>query len=163
MRFTIASIGLFALFAAAQDLSSLPSCAVSCATNAIGSTGCALTDAHCICTASTFLSGVESCISTACSPADQQATLQFAVSFCGSAGVTITLPTASATASSAMSTMPASSSAPASTEATMTSSMMVASSSASPAPSTYTGAANLLSQDWAGVVGAAALGVAAML
>ena len=28
MRFTIASIGLFALFAAAQDLSSLPSCAV---------------------------------------------------------------------------------------------------------------------------------------
>ncbi len=28
MRFTIASIGLFALYAAAQDLSSLPSCAV---------------------------------------------------------------------------------------------------------------------------------------
>ncbi|KAJ9503777.1 hypothetical protein LTR99_002539 [Exophiala xenobiotica] len=163
MRFTIASVGLFALFAAAQDLSSLPPCAVTCALNAIGATGCAATDAKCICTATSFLSGVQSCISTACNATDQAATLQFAVTFCGSAGVSITLPTASATASSAMSTMPASSSAPASTEATMTSSMMMASSSASPAPSAYTGAANLLSQDWAGVVGAAALGVAAML
>ncbi|KIW61865.1 hypothetical protein PV05_01936 [Exophiala xenobiotica] len=162
MRFTIASIGLFALYAAAQDLSSLPSCAVSCATGAIGSTGCSLTDAHCICTASNFLSGVETCIQGACSPADQQATLQFAVSFCASANVTITLPTAPATASSAASTVTASSSVPASAPATLTSSAVVASSSA-PAPSTYTGAANLLSQDWAGVVGAAALGVAVLL
>ncbi|KAJ9627553.1 uncharacterized protein PV06_05893 [Exophiala oligosperma] len=158
MRFTIASVGIFALFnlASSQDLSGLPSCALSCATGAIGSTGCALTDAKCICTATNFLSGVETCVQGACSQADQQATLQFAVKFCAQANVTITLPTAPATSGAPAST------APPMTPATMTSSAGM-SSSASQAPSTYTGAANFLTQDWTGVVGAAALGVAALL
>ncbi|KAL6250794.1 hypothetical protein RBB50_003097 [Rhinocladiella similis] len=166
MRFTIASVGLFALFnlASTQDLSNLPSCALSCATNAIGSTGCALTDAKCICTATNFLSGVETCIQGACSQADQQATLQFAVQFCAQANVTITLPTAAPATSSGGPASTGSSAAPASTPATTTSSAGVASSaSTSPAASTYTGAANFLTQDWTGVMGAAALGVAALL
>ncbi|KIW12384.1 hypothetical protein PV08_09661 [Exophiala spinifera] len=154
MRFTLASAGLFALvnLAATQDLSSLPPCALTCATGAIGSTGCALTDVKCICTATTFLSGVETCIQGACDQADQQATLQFAVQFCASANVTIPLPSASANSS-----VPATTPAP-----TATSSASVA-SSAAPAPSTFSGAANFLAQDWTGVVGAAALGVAALL
>ena len=47
---------------------------VTCAINAIGATGCATTDAKCICTATSFLSGVQTCISTACSASDQAGT-----------------------------------------------------------------------------------------
>ncbi|KAL6404499.1 hypothetical protein AUP68_13892 [Ilyonectria robusta] len=72
----------------AQDLTSLPACAQTCALNAISSTGCAPTDAKCICESTSFLSSVESCISTACNATDQQATLTFAQQFCSSAGVT---------------------------------------------------------------------------
>ncbi|KAH6988397.1 hypothetical protein EDB80DRAFT_816625 [Ilyonectria destructans] len=73
----------------AQDLTSLPACAQTCALGAISSTGCAVTDARCICKSTSFLSSVESCISTTCSASDQQATLTFAQQFCSSAGVTI--------------------------------------------------------------------------
>jgi hypothetical protein len=92
MRFlSLAAVGFSTLLhlVASQDLSSLPSCAVStsdhtcvrhaslhqiqvtCALNAIGATGCAATDAACVCSATTFLSSVQSCISTACNATDQ--------------------------------------------------------------------------------------------
>ncbi|OQV07605.1 CFEM domain-containing protein isoform 1 [Cladophialophora immunda] len=182
MRFlALAAVGLssFLHLAASQDLSTLPTCAVSCALNAISSTGCATTDAACICQASSFLSGVYSCISTACNATDiagklsplrtvsveyeadsslPPATLQFAETFCGQAGVSITLPTASATAGPTFT--PSSTSAPASASATLTSSYVPA--SGAPA-ATYTGGAQILKQQWAGVAGVVGLGVAAIL
>ncbi|KAJ9602542.1 hypothetical protein H2200_013085 [Cladophialophora chaetospira] len=164
MRFlTLAAVGISSLlsFAAAQDLSQLPSCAVTCALNAIGATGCQATDAKCVCSATSFLSSVQTCISTACNATDQAATLAFAQQYCGSAGITITLPSASASAPPA-----ASSSAPASSPAVVTSSAPApsppASSSAAP-PASYTGAASPLKQQWAGVAGVVGLGVAAIL
>ncbi|KAK5187875.1 hypothetical protein LTR16_009322, partial [Cryomyces antarcticus] len=69
---SIAVLAVAAVPALAQNLSSLPTCAQTCAAGGITSTGCALTDFKCICSASTFLDSVASCISTACSPADQQ-------------------------------------------------------------------------------------------
>jgi len=165
MRFlTLAAVGVSALLqlAAAQDLSSLPSCAVTCAINAIGATGCATTDAKCICTATSFLSGVQTCISTACNATDQAATLAFAQQFCGSAGVTITLPTAAASSPAAGPTF-TSSAAPASVPAATTSGYAPASYSAPPPAASYTGAAAALKQQWAGVAGLIGLGVAAML
>jgi len=171
--FALASVGLFSLFnlALSQSLAGLPACAETCALNSITATGCAVTDTHCICTATSFLSGVASCITTACSPADQAATLKFAQSYCLSANVTITLPGSSAApATSAASTV---SSAPASTPASTTTSVVVAvttstvpvstTSTVAPPASTYTGAAHMLRQDWAGVLGAVGLGVAAVL
>jgi len=164
MRFlSVAAVGITTLLqlASAQSLAGLPSCAISCATNAIGATGCAVTDAHCICTASSFLSGVATCIQGACSPADQQATLQFAQSFCGNAGVTITLPSAAATSAPAGQTMTPSPTA----TTTITSAAPVTSSEVpeTAPPSTFTGAAVALKQQWAGVAGLVGVGVAAML
>ncbi|KIX95851.1 uncharacterized protein Z520_08559 [Fonsecaea multimorphosa CBS 102226] len=164
MRFlSLAAVGLSSLLhlAASQDLSSLPTCAVSCALTAISSTGCQATNATCVCEASSFLTGVYSCIQGACNATDIAATLQFAESYCGSAGISITLPTASATAGPTFT--PSSSSAPASAPATLTSSYAPA--SATPA-ATYTGAAQMLKQQWsnvAGVAGIVGLGVAALL
>jgi len=166
--FAVVAVGLLGLFnlGAAQNLSDLPACAESCAASAIGSTGCSITDAHCICTASSFLAGVESCIVTACNATDQEATLQFAEQFCLSGGVTITLPSSLPAASSTPAPV-SSSSAPATMSASPTSSYVVVATSSSPPPvSTYTGAAvpMIPPQNWAaGVVGALGLGVAAIL
>ncbi|KIX07134.1 uncharacterized protein Z518_05111 [Rhinocladiella mackenziei CBS 650.93] len=156
---SLAPLGLLSLFhlATSQDLSSLPQCAQTCALSAISSTGCAVTDAHCICSASTFLSSVASCISTACSPADQQATLTFAQQYCLSGGVTITLPSSSAAGPTF--TPAPTTTAPATISATTTSSYVAASG----APATYTGAAQILRQEWAGIMGVVGLGVAAVL
>ncbi|EXJ64907.1 hypothetical protein A1O7_01246, partial [Cladophialophora yegresii CBS 114405] len=167
--FSVAAVGISTLlhFAASQDLSTLPSCAVSCATSAIGSTGCAITDAACVCSASSFLTGVQSCISTACSPTDQAATLAFAQQYCGSAGVTITLPTASASAPPPGPTFTSSATiAPPATPATTTSyapASYSAVSTAVPPAASYTGAASALRQQWAGLAGVVGLGVAALL
>ncbi|KIW72544.1 hypothetical protein PV04_00729 [Phialophora macrospora] len=165
MRFlSLAAIGISTLLhlAASQDLSSLPSCAVTCALNAIGATGCAATDAACVCSATTFLTSVQSCISTACNATDQAATLAFAQQYCGSAGITITLPTASASAPAAGPTSTSSpTTAPASTPATTTSSSAV--STPAPPAASFTGAASALKQQWAGIAGVVALGLAALL
>lgn len=92
------------------------------------------------------------------------ATLQFAVQFCGQAGVTITLPTASAT-SAAGPTFTPSSSGPAATPAVTTSYTPASYTPASASPAaTYTGAAAPVHvQQWAAVAGVVGLGVAAVL
>ncbi|KAI1622295.1 CFEM domain-containing protein [Exophiala viscosa] len=154
---TLISAGLFALFnvAASQDLSGLPSCAVNCAVGAIGTTGCALTDFHCICSATTFLSGVETCIQGACNATDQQATIQFAEKFCLSGNVTITVPAGTATTSSA----------PMTSVAVSTTAVVTTTSSSTAAPAaTYTGAAaQIRKQEWAaGLLGVLGLGAAAL-
>ncbi|KIW78295.1 hypothetical protein Z517_08130 [Fonsecaea pedrosoi CBS 271.37] len=162
MRFlSFAAVGLSSLLhlAASQDLSSLPACAVTCAVNAISSTGCAATDAACVCQASSFLTGVYTCISASCSADDIAATLQFAQQYCGSAGISITLPTASATAAPT-STPSSAASSPATAPASVTSSSVPA--SGAPA-ATFTGGAQILKQQWAGVAGMIGLGVAAVL
>ncbi|KAH8127469.1 hypothetical protein LI328DRAFT_130418, partial [Trichoderma asperelloides] len=76
----------------AQSLPGLPTCAQMCALEATEATGCAVTDAKCICTGTSFMSVIASCISAACNASDQEATFSFAQQFCASAGVTITFP-----------------------------------------------------------------------
>ncbi|GFF49266.1 hypothetical protein IFM46972_08757 [Aspergillus udagawae] len=83
--------------AAAQGLDGLPDCAKSCATNSIPAS-CGL-DVKCICTDTSFLSGISCCILKSC-PADKQqekedahpffptAAVQFANQICKTAGVT---------------------------------------------------------------------------
>jgi len=170
MRFlSLAAFSITSLLrlAASQDLSSLPTCAVSCAVNAIGSTGCAVTDALCICQATSFLSGVQTCISTACNATDQAATLQFALQFCSSAGVTITLPTAPGSVppagqTSSLSPATTTASSPAVTTSSSAPEGPTPESSAPPA-ATFTGAAAALKQEWAGIAGVVGLGIAAIL
>ncbi|PIL26757.1 hypothetical protein GSI_11172 [Ganoderma sinense ZZ0214-1] len=61
----------------------LPPCAETCAVNAIGASGCASTDAHCLCTNNAFIAAVEACIQTSCSAADQAEAMKYAQKFCG--------------------------------------------------------------------------------
>jgi hypothetical protein len=89
MKTFVVALGLAAL-ATAQGV--LPACAQSCALNAIGNTGCAVTDAACICTKPAFLTESQTCIESSCGPADQQAALEYAVNFCATAGVTLSVP-----------------------------------------------------------------------
>ncbi|KAF4221174.1 hypothetical protein CNMCM8980_009626 [Aspergillus fumigatiaffinis] len=81
--------------AAAQGLDGLPDCAKSCATNSIPAS-CRL-DIKCICTDSSFISGISCCILQSCAPDQQQedahpffptAAVQFANQICRTAGVT---------------------------------------------------------------------------
>jgi len=123
------------------QIAGLPTCAESCALNAISSTGCAVTDFHCICTASSFLAGVESCISTACSAADQEATLQYAEQLCGSVGVTITPPSAPATSAPAAASSPASSVAASPTSSAAPPSYSNTTTASTPTIAPFTGAA----------------------
>ncbi|KAK5050748.1 hypothetical protein LTR84_003307 [Exophiala bonariae] len=175
MRFlSLASLGLVSLvqLVASQDLSTLPACAVTCALNAIGATGCSATDAHCVCSATSFLTTVQTCIGTACNATDVAATLAFAQQYCLSGGVTITLPTGGAvpattvSPSSAPGSTVSASAAPPTVSATSTiTSLSPASSGGSSAPppaATFTGAANVLQQQW-GVLGLLGLGVAAVI
>jgi len=77
------------------QLDGLPSCAVSCGTNAIGSSGCDISkgiNSTCICSNNAFISGIKTCIgeNNQCSCSDQQKVLQFALKFCGSTPVNTT-------------------------------------------------------------------------
>jgi len=89
---------LAAPLVAAQDLSGLPSCALTPAISALGSTGCALTDVACICKNTGFLTSLESTVEAACDAADLATALQFAKTLCLSAGVTLSIATPSAQA-----------------------------------------------------------------
>ncbi|KAF7156856.1 hypothetical protein CNMCM5623_000701 [Aspergillus felis] len=84
--------------AAAQGLDGLPDCAKSCATDSIPAS-CGL-DVKCICTDSSFITGISCCILKSCPPDKQQeeeedahpffltAAVQFANQICKTAGVT---------------------------------------------------------------------------
>ncbi|MCJ1396943.1 hypothetical protein MMC11_000135 [Xylographa trunciseda] len=84
---------LLAPLAAAQNLSGLPSCALTPAISALGSTGCALTDVKCICDNTKFLQSLQTTVEAVCSPADLATALQFAETLCLSAGVTLVIST----------------------------------------------------------------------
>lgn len=62
---------------------SLPSCAEPALFAAIQGSGCAATDAACICSNPKILSSLESSIQQACSPADQAAVEAFGDTYCG--------------------------------------------------------------------------------
>ncbi|MCJ1292575.1 hypothetical protein MMC34_004126 [Xylographa carneopallida] len=101
---------LAAPLVAAQDLSGLPSCALTPAINSLSSTGCALTDVACICNDSSFLHSLQTTVEAVCDQADLAKALQFAKTLCLSAGVTLVIPTPSAqgpTTAAAASTTPA--------------------------------------------------------
>lgn len=50
MRFSLLALGAFCAVASAQDLSDIPSCALSCFAAAAPASGCSLTDQKCQCT-----------------------------------------------------------------------------------------------------------------
>ncbi|GFF27884.1 GPI anchored CFEM domain protein C [Aspergillus lentulus] len=72
--------------AAAQGLDGLPDCAKSCATNSIPAR-CGF-DVKCICTDSSFISGISCCVLQSCAADQQQAAVEFANRICRTAGVT---------------------------------------------------------------------------
>lgn len=111
---------LLAPLVAAQDLSGLPSCALTPAISALGSTGCALTDVACICKDSSFLMSLETTVEAACDAADLATALQFAKTLCLTADVTLSIPSPSAVGP----TTASSSAAPATTTPMMTTTPM---------------------------------------
>ncbi|KAF2733058.1 hypothetical protein EJ04DRAFT_513497 [Polyplosphaeria fusca] len=99
MKFSLSAIALAAAVACvgAQDLSGLPTCALTCFAAAIPAAGCSLSDVKCQCTtgAAKIQESVTSCVPGKCSD-DDIAKLSPAVeSICEKNGVTISnLPTA---------------------------------------------------------------------
>ncbi|KAI0478709.1 hypothetical protein GGR56DRAFT_335913 [Xylariaceae sp. FL0804] len=76
----------------AQDLGGLPSCARSCLSeftsgNTIGT--CPRLDVACICGSSSFISGIACCLSSVCSAADQESSVQYAAKLCDTVGVQV--------------------------------------------------------------------------
>ncbi|KAK0513364.1 hypothetical protein JMJ35_004350 [Cladonia borealis] len=89
--FAVAII-LAAPFVAAQSLSSIPSCALPAVEAGIQKTGCDLSNTTCICGATTLAETVQQQISTVCSAADQETTINTAQQYCSLAGVPLALP-----------------------------------------------------------------------
>ncbi|EMC92772.1 hypothetical protein BAUCODRAFT_159522 [Baudoinia panamericana UAMH 10762] len=63
----------------------LPACAEPALLAAIQASGCAASDAQCICFKPTVISSLTAAIQSACSPADQAAVVAFASTYCGTA------------------------------------------------------------------------------
>lgn len=126
MKTTFAAIALVASIASAQ-LSAIPSCALTCLTDAIGSDGCSgLTDYKCHCSKPSLISDVTPCVNDACSESDIEKTITAVEKLCADAGAPITI-TQSAAASSAAPSSEAASSAPAETSAAASSAPAVSS------------------------------------
>ncbi|KAI4722988.1 hypothetical protein E4T48_00786 [Aureobasidium sp. EXF-10727] len=98
MRATVLTFIAAATLVTAQ--SAVPSCAVSCVTQALPA-DCKL-DPKCICADTSFISGISCCVSTACDLSGQQAALAYAKQICAPVGVT-NLPTAASCAATAAS------------------------------------------------------------
>ncbi|KAJ5647591.1 Cell wall protein TIR3 [Penicillium lividum] len=113
---SVLALATVVLTATAQ-LSSLPTCAQSCATNAIPSS-CGV-DVACICGNKSFLSDIACCIVGKCTTAEQEQTLKAAKGICLAGGVT-DLPSTVACTTGASSTTTASSASTASSQSTTT-------------------------------------------
>ncbi|WAO92186.1 CFEM domain-containing protein [Fusarium falciforme] len=85
------SVLIAAVLASAGTLaqSPLPSCAQTCALNALSSSGCGSTDVACVCKSTAFVEGYTSCVATSCSAEDAAKAEQYGVQLCGSAGVSV--------------------------------------------------------------------------
>ncbi|KAI4741372.1 hypothetical protein E4T50_08170 [Aureobasidium sp. EXF-12298] len=97
MRATTFTLIAAATLAAAQT-GSIPSCAMSCISQALPAS-CNLNPA-CICGDASFISTISCCVSTACDTSGQQAALGYAKQICAPVGVT-NLPTQASCAGSA--------------------------------------------------------------
>jgi cell division septation protein DedD len=139
MKFSLAvALAAATSYVSAQDLSSIPSCALSCLVPAVSSVGCSPTDFKCSCGKSSQLNAAAApCIQSACSASDQTKANTALEDICSKAGVPITLPPvggASTPASSPAASSPAASSPAASTPAA---SSPAASSPAASSPAGY--------------------------
>ncbi|THV70969.1 hypothetical protein D6D28_04774 [Aureobasidium pullulans] len=99
MRTTALAVIAAATLATAQ-LGSIPSCAMSCISQALPAS-CNL-NPQCICADASFISTISCCVSTACDTAGQQAALGYAQQICAPVGVT-NLPTAASCATGSVS------------------------------------------------------------
>ncbi|KAL4072177.1 hypothetical protein V8B97DRAFT_1915696 [Scleroderma yunnanense] len=124
MRLAVAFITLSAAFLSANAAlvarQTLPSCAVTCITNA-NTGGCASTDDSCLCNNQTFVSTTTSCIESSCSGNDLVEAEQYAQAICAAVGVTLTAPVPSSTATSPSSSSSTSTSSASASTATHTS------------------------------------------
>ncbi|KAL8671758.1 MAG: hypothetical protein Q9168_003753 [Polycauliona sp. 1 TL-2023] len=102
MKYTTTALSLLTLLSttSAQSLGDIPSCATEPALKAITSSGCAISDAPCICKNRSFLDGLLPVVKAACSPEELQKTIDFTTKFCGDAGVNLAATSSSADASS---------------------------------------------------------------
>ncbi|KAL5115071.1 hypothetical protein ACEQ8H_007046 [Pleosporales sp. CAS-2024a] len=95
MRFsTSAIVACIVAFAAAQDVSQLPSCASPCFASAIAASGCQLSDIKCQCTtgAAALAASLNQCTSTKCSPDDLQKLGMVSAGICVKAGFPVSMP-----------------------------------------------------------------------
>ncbi|KAJ5081101.1 hypothetical protein N7456_013339 [Penicillium angulare] len=84
----IAAVGL-----ANAQLSSLPSCSLSCFSSALQSDGCSeLTDFACHCQKPSLMSSIEPCVKDGCDSSDQTAVSSVVVSLCSSVGHPLSVP-----------------------------------------------------------------------
>ncbi|KAJ5650077.1 Cell wall protein TIR3 [Penicillium longicatenatum] len=86
MKLTQTILALAIASVANAQLSSLPKCAQSCATNAIPAS-CGV-DVACICDNKSFLGDIACCIAGKCTEAEQEETLKAAKGICSAGGVT---------------------------------------------------------------------------
>ncbi|KAJ5948451.1 Cell wall protein TIR3 [Penicillium verhagenii] len=86
MKLTQTILALAIVSAANAQLSSLPTCAQTCATNAIPAS-CGV-DVACICDNTSFLSDIACCIVGKCTTEEQEETLKAAKGICAAGGVT---------------------------------------------------------------------------
>ncbi|KAK3670106.1 hypothetical protein LTR78_010046 [Recurvomyces mirabilis] len=82
-----ASITIAVLSASSALAVSLPPCASTCVSQGPGFGSCGTFDVKCICSDTTLLADLACCVSTACSAADQQNTIDYANSLCAGQGV----------------------------------------------------------------------------
>lgn len=93
MKFTATVFATFAAVAAAQSITDLPTCSLTCFATAIPSTGCGLTDLKCACEkAEEVTPKVQPCVQSSCGKADQEKALTVLAALCQKEGVTIPLP-----------------------------------------------------------------------
>lgn len=89
-------ITAFAALAAAQSITDLPTCSLSCLTTAIPQLGCGLTDLKCSCQKAGELTPILTpCVQKSCSEADQKKTLEVLAAICAANGASISTPPAS--------------------------------------------------------------------
>lgn len=89
-------ITAFAALAAAQSITDLPTCSLSCLTTAIPQLGCGLTDLKCSCQKAGELTPIlTQCVQKSCSEADQKKTLEVLAAICAASGAPISTPPAS--------------------------------------------------------------------
>lgn len=113
MKYTTVLALAGAALVAAQDLSKLPECSKSCASDLLLNSGCGI-DPKCICSNQTFLTDIAGCVKKGCTAeSDLTATVEFAVQICKAVQIDIdtslVLPATTSTSSSSSSSSTSSS------------------------------------------------------